>query len=218
VLPPSNVTYVRNVGADPRLSPSSGFPALISVDSATDPRLCIDVLHIMCILLCVMTMKNYHRTLFEAKQDLARHLVKRQSLDQKIARLQAVVSDLQNLCAERDQSNLEKRIDRVIKADLTVGITESARVILKENFFPMTASEVKEKIEARKLNLARYSNPLAVIHTILKRLVQSGEVRVVPQAKNKNAYQWISTADKLLSELQQSQPAVQRLGSLKESK
>jgi len=82
----------------------------------------------------------------------------------------------------------------------------------------MTASGVKEKIEARKLNLARYSNPLAVIHTILKRLVQSGEVRVVPQAKGKNAYQWISTADKFLSELQQSQPAVQRLGGLKESK
>ena len=165
-----------------------------------------------------MTTTNYHRALFEAEQDLARHLVKRQKLDQKIARLQAVVSDLQNLCAERDQSNFEKRVDRVIKADLAVGITESTRVILKENFFPMTASGVKEKIEARKLNLARYSNPLAVIHTILKRLVQSGEVRVVPQAKGKNAYQWISTADKFLSELQQSQPAVQRLGGLKESK
>src|SRR5713226_8973400 len=107
-----------------------------------------------------MTTKNYHHTLFEAEQDLACHLVKRQKLDQKIARLQAVVSDLQNLCAELDQEDFKKRVDRVIKADLTVGITESARVILKEKFFPVTAGELKESIEARKHNLSPYSNPL----------------------------------------------------------
>ncbi len=162
-----------------------------------------------------MTTARYYRSLVEAKQDLARDLVQRQRLDQKIARLQAVVSDLQNLCAEQGQSNLEKRVDRAIKADLAVGITESARVILKEHFFPLTASEVKGKIEARKLNLARYSNPLAVVHTILKRLVQSGEVRIVPRAKRKSAFQWVSTADKLLSELQQdSQPSVRQDGRL----
>ncbi len=151
-----------------------------------------------------MTTARYHRSLVEAKQDLSRHLVRRQKLDQKIARLQAVVSDLQNLCAEEDQRSFENRVDRVIKADLALGITESARVILKENFFPLTASDIKGKIEARKLNLARYSNPLAVIHTILKRLVQSGEVRIVPQSNGKNAYQWISPADKALAELQES--------------
>ena len=158
---------------------------------------------------------NYRRLLFQANQDLARHLVKRQQLDQKIARLQAVVGELDTLCAERDQNNFEKRVERVIKADLAVGITESARVILKENFFPLTASEIKEKIEARKLNLARYSNPLAVIHTILKRLVQGGEVRIVPQGKGKKAFQWVSTADKLLSELQQnSHPPARQDGRL----
>lgn len=172
----------------------------------------------MCIVYCVMT-KNYHRTLFEAKQDLARCLVKRQKIDHKVARLQAVISDLENLCAELDQKDFEKRVDRVIKADLTVGITESARVILKEKFFPVTASELKESIEARKHNLSPYSNPLAVIHTVLKRLVQSGEVKVVLQKAGRKSYQWVSTTDKLLSELRQtSQPAAQQRGGLKESK
>ncbi len=165
-----------------------------------------------------MTRKNYHRTLFEAKQDLARCLVKRQKLDHKVARLQAVISDLENLCAELDQKNFEKRVDHVIKAHLTVGITESARVVLKENFFPMTASELKKSIEARKLNLSTYLNPLAVIHTVLKRLVQSGEVRVVPQTEGKKAYQWISPTDKALSELQKSSEPAMKRGGLKESK
>ena len=172
----------------------------------------------MCYTVC-MAITNYHHTLFEAKQDLARCLVKRQKIDQKIARLQAVISDLHSLCAELDQKNFEKRVDRVIRADRTKGITELSRDILKEKFFPMTTSELKESMEARKLNLSGYSNPMAVIHTVLKRLVQSGEVRVVPKAKGKKAYQWVSTADKLLSELRQtSPPVIQKPGGLKESK
>ncbi|MGC2183200.1 MAG: hypothetical protein WA637_07975 [Terriglobales bacterium] len=146
-------------------------------------------------------------------------MVKRQKLDHKIARLQAVISDLHNLCAELDQKGFEKRVDRVIKTDQTKGITELSRVILKEKFFPMTTSELKASMEARKLNLSAYSNPMAVIHTVLKRLVQGGEVRVVSQAKGKKAYQWVSTADKLLSELRQtSTPGVQKRGGLTESK
>src|SRR5579863_10068753 len=166
-----------------------------------------------------MAKIDYHRTLYEAKQDLAHHLVKRQKLDQKIARLHAVVTNLQNLCAETDQTNFEKRVDRVIKKDLKVGITQSARVILQETFFPMTPGDLLKSIEARKYNLDRYANPLAVIHTLLKRLVQSGEVRMVLLAGGKKAYQWVSTADRALSELQSSnQPAVPKPSSMKDSK
>lgn len=167
-----------------------------------------------------MNSNDYHRALYKAKQDLAHDLVERQKLDETIARRQAVISDLQNLCAALDQKNFERRVEKVIKADLKVGITESTRVILQENFFPMTVGELKERIEARKLQLARYSNPLAVIHTILKRLVQSGNVRVVPQpGGKKKSYQWVSTADKLLSELQQSsESTAQKRGGMKEAK
>ena len=59
---------------------------------------------------------NYRRTLFEVTQDLARCLVKCQKLDHKIARLQAVISDLYYLCAGLDQKSFQKRVDRVIKA------------------------------------------------------------------------------------------------------
>jgi len=166
-----------------------------------------------------MKAGNYHRMLYEAKQDLARHLVKRQQLDERIARLQAVVSDLQTLCAEQDRRNFEKGVDRVIKADLKIGITESVRVILRENFFPMTAIDLRKKIEARKLNIQRYANPLAVIHTVLKRLIQSGDVRVVGPINGLKAYQWISSTEKALSKLQKSsEPTLEKRSGLKESK
>jgi hypothetical protein len=166
-----------------------------------------------------MTTKNYDRALREAEQDLARLLVQREQIDRKVARLQAVISDLQDLCAELIQKHFDREVDQVIKADLKMGITELSRLILKEKFFPMTASDLKKSIEARKLNLSRYSNPLAVIHTVLKRLVQSGEVKVIPQKHGKKAYQWVSTTDKLLSELRQSsQPSTRQREGLKEAK
>jgi hypothetical protein len=168
--------------------------------------------------LCMANI-DYHRTLYEAKQDLARHLVKRQELDEKIARLHAVVTNLQNLCAEMDRKRFDKGVDRVIKKDLKAGITQSARVILQETFFPVTPSDLLKKIEARKYNLTRYVNPLAVIHTVLKRLVRGGEVRETLQAHGKKTYQWVTTADKALSELQKSnQRVVQKPGVMKESK
>ena len=150
-----------------------------------------------------MTTRSYDRALYAAKQDLARCLEQRQRIDGEIARLQAVIANLQNLCAERDRKSLQVRVDRVIKKNLTKGITQEIRVILKETFFPMTAVELKQTLEARKYDLSRYANPLAVLHTVLKRLVHGGEVKVVPQKRGKKAYQWISTTDRLLSELQQ---------------
>lgn len=142
--------------------------------------------------------------LFEADQDLARLLVRREKIDHKIARLQAVICELQNLCYESHRKQFQKRVDAVIKADRAKGITELSRAILQEKLFPMTASELRKAMEARKLDLSVYSNPLAVIHTILKRLVKGGEVKVIPKENGQKAYQWIRTAEKLLAELQQT--------------
>lgn len=166
-----------------------------------------------------MANKNYRKALYQAKQELAHELVERQKSDQKVARLQSLITQLQDLCAEQDQKSFWNSIDRVVKADLKGGITETIRVLLKEMALPMTATDLKAGIEARKYDLARFQNPLAVIHTVLNRLVKSGEVKVISRKYGKKAYQWVSTTEKLLSELQEtSQPATLRRGGAKESK
>jgi hypothetical protein len=166
-----------------------------------------------------MTNKNYRKALSQAKQELAHELVERQKSDQKLARLQSLITQLQDLCAEQDQKRFWNSIERVVKADLRGGITQTIRILLKETSLPMTATDLKAEIEARKYDLARFKNPLAVIHTVLNRLVKSGEVKLVPQKYGKKAYQWVSTTEKLLSELRETgQPAAQKLGGLKESK
>jgi len=175
-------------------------------------------LHSICVIICAMARRNYHRMLYDGKQNLAELLVQRQKLDQEIARAHTVVTTLQNLCADQDQKDFSRGAERVIKADLKVGITEAVRVILQENFFPMTAVDLKKQIEARKLNIQRYANPLAVIHTVLKRLLQSGDVRVVAPINGLKAYQWITSTDKALSDLKSSESAAEKRGALKESR
>jgi len=166
-----------------------------------------------------MVNNNFRKALYQAKQELAHELVERQKSDQKVARLQSLITQLQDLCAEQDQKRFWNSIDRVIKADLKGGITETIRVLLKETALPMTATDLKAGIVARKYDLARFKNPLAVIHTVLNRLVKNGDVKIIPQQYGKKAYQWVSTTEKLLSELQESkQPATQRRGGAKESK
>jgi len=166
-----------------------------------------------------MADQNYRKALYQAKQELAHELVERQKSDQKVARLQSLITQLQDLCAQQNQKGFWSSIERVVKADLKRGITETIRVLLKETALPMTATELKAGIEARKYDLARYKNSLAVIHTVLNRLVKSGEVKVISEKYGKKAYQWVSTTEKLLSELREtSQPATQRRGGVKESK
>jgi len=166
-----------------------------------------------------MTNETYRKALYQAKQELATYLTQRQEIDRHVARLQLLITQLQDLCTEQDHKRFWNGIDRVVKADLKGGITETIRVLLKELSLPMTATDLKAGIEARKYDLARFKNPLAVIHTVLNRLVKSGEVKVIPQKYGKKAYQWVSTTEKLLSELQETrEPATQRRGDAKEPK
>jgi hypothetical protein len=56
------------------------------------------------------------------------------------------------------------------------GLTESIRAILTEAGEPLTASESREKLEAKGFDMKSYSNPLANIHTILRRLTEAKAV------------------------------------------
>jgi hypothetical protein len=54
----------------------------------------------------------------------------------------------------------------------------------------MTPTEVRDRLLAIGVDLTIYTNELAVIHTVLKRLNEAGEVRILPAAGGKHAYLW----------------------------
>jgi hypothetical protein len=58
------------------------------------------------------------------------------------------------------------------------GMTDSIRGILAEAKEPLSAAEIRDRLAAMGFDLNSYSNPLATIHTVLKRLVESGEAEM----------------------------------------
>jgi hypothetical protein len=54
----------------------------------------------------------------------------------------------------------------------------------------MTPPEVRDRLLSIGYDLSSYSNELAVIHTVLRRLNEAGEIRIIPKAGGKNAYLW----------------------------
>jgi hypothetical protein len=54
----------------------------------------------------------------------------------------------------------------------------------------MTPVEVRDRLHSIGIDLTAYSSELSAIHTVLKRLNEAGEVRIVPRPSGKDAYLW----------------------------
>ena len=145
-----------------------------------------------------MNLSAYRRDLRTKKQELAKLLRQRQEIDHKIAQLQPLISHLEGLCRELGDRAAK---EAATKVELTTGMTELARITLEEAGLPLSASELKARMESKGFDFSKYTSPLAILHTVLHRLVKSGKVKAVPQKGGKKSYQWITVIDNLLSVL-----------------
>lgn len=119
---------------------------------------------------------RYRRALDEATREYETLTKQRAELDQRIAHLAQSIGHLTRLCG--------------LVPTVPWGLTDACRMVLKAAGHPLSAVEVRAQLEALGFDLSRYTNDLAAIHTILKRLTESGEARFVPRAWEKPGYQW----------------------------
>jgi hypothetical protein len=123
-----------------------------------------------------MSGAKYRSALEAAIREYERLTRKRAELDERIAQLVQSMGSLSRLC------NLTPTV--------ALGLTDACRMVLKAAGHPMTASEVRQQLQAMGFDVSRYANPLASIHTVLKRLCRSREARFVPRPLDKPAYAW----------------------------
>jgi hypothetical protein len=69
------------------------------------------------------------------------------------------------------------------------GLTDACRVVLRNANIPMSPTEVRDRLAAIGFDLSKYSNELAAIHTVLRRLNDAGEIGFVA-APGKHLYRW----------------------------
>jgi Mg2+ and Co2+ transporter CorA len=123
-----------------------------------------------------MTTDDYKRALDTACREYENLLKQRATLDARIAQLAQSIGNLTRLCG--------------YVPTVPWGLTDACRMVLKAAGHALTAAEMRAQLQAMGIDLSRYTNDLAAIHTILKRLTESGEVKFVPRGWEKPGYRW----------------------------
>jgi len=116
-----------------------------------------------------MTAAAYRDALDAALREYEILLQQKADLDARLAQVAESVGTLTRLCG--------------YTPTVPYGLTEACKTSLRCAGAPMTPVEVRDRLLSTGFDIARYSNPLAAIHTVLRRLTASGEVRRRPASR-----------------------------------
>jgi hypothetical protein len=109
-----------------------------------------------------MSKDDYRRALDTAVREYEKLLAEHASLEGRLAQLKHSIAALTKLCG--------------YEPTVPMGLTDACRLVLRNATEPLTALEVRDRLTAIGVALDRHSNPLASIHTVLKRLHEAGEL------------------------------------------
>jgi hypothetical protein len=123
-----------------------------------------------------MTTDDYRRALESAVREYEDLGERRRAIDTRLAEVAQTIGTLSRLCG--------------LTPTVPMGLTDACRLVMRGTGVPMTPSEVRDRLRTIGLDLSKYSNDLAAIHTILKRLNESGELRFVARGPGKHQYIW----------------------------
>lgn len=125
-----------------------------------------------------MTSSAYRAALDEAVKEYERAVADRAALDARIAQLQQSIGTLTKLCG--------------FTPTVPLGLTDACRLVLRNAGTPMTAVQVRARLSSIGFDVEKYANSLAAIHTVLKRLEESGEAALNEQDDTtRQAYEFI---------------------------
>ena len=123
-----------------------------------------------------MTHADYRRALEAATREYEDLGARRREIDQRLAELAQTIGTLSKLLG--------------LTPTVPMGLTDAVRLVVRGAGVPMTPVEVRDRLHAIGFDVSKYANDLAAVHTILKRLNESGELRFIPRAPGKHQYVW----------------------------
>jgi hypothetical protein len=122
-----------------------------------------------------VTSEDYRTALSSAIKEYESLGEQRREIDKRLAQLAQTIGTLSKLIG--------------LTPTVPMGLTDAVRLALRAGV-PMTPMDVRERLKAIGVDLSIYSSDLAVIHTVLKRLNEAGEIRVIPSLDKKLSYLW----------------------------
>jgi hypothetical protein len=122
-----------------------------------------------------MTSEEYRGALAAAIKEYEELGAKRRDVDDRLAQLAQTIGTLSRLLG--------------LTPTVPLGLTDACRLALRSGV-PMTPVEVRDRLLGIGFDLSIYSNDLSAIHTVLKRLNEASEIRLIPRPSGKHAYLW----------------------------
>jgi hypothetical protein len=122
-----------------------------------------------------MTTESYKTALDAAIKEYEALGEQRRDIDKRLAELAQTIGTLTRLLGH--------------VPTVPLGLTDACRLVSRAGI-PLTPMEVRDKLHAMGFDLSGYASELSAIHTVLKRLNEAGELRIVPRASGKDAYLW----------------------------
>jgi hypothetical protein len=140
---------------------------------------------------------RYRNQINECMAEIANLALEKQSLDRRIGKLQQIVRANADMLSDAERESVLLALDDAV---LPTGFTQAIRFELRRaGQRGLTPKEMRAALIHRSVDLHSQSNPLASIHTVLKRLLAAGEAdlqtRAAPKGKEESVYCWRPTAD-----------------------
>ena len=133
----------------------------------------------------------------QAHEELRFLMGKRAEVVKRISTLKQTIAGLASLFGDRVLSSELLDLVDCKNRRRQPGFTKTCRMILMESASALSALDVREQIQQRvPLMIAHHKDSLASVNTVLNRLVEYGEARVVTLKNGRRAWQWVRTDTK----------------------
>jgi hypothetical protein len=113
-------------------------------------------------------------------------------LDERLDKLRQVVLGLSHI-ADFDIQKIKDENPNLFPEyiDPRLGVTEAVRKVLQDAGTFMTPTDIRDGVLRVSNAIHGHKNPMATIHTVLRRLIESDEVGMFVDQDEKTTYAWI---------------------------
>lgn len=138
------------------------------------------------------TAMSLQKQLEEAKSKLLELEQQKLAIEQQMRGWIQIIEGLQTLTQDTlfDDDNTPSREE--------VGLTERVRDFLRDANTPVGATQIRDQLQAEGVDSSTARNLLVNIHTILRRLRQSGQVEEVPLPDGTKLYKHITLLQRMM--------------------
>jgi hypothetical protein len=118
--------------------------------------------------------QQFKQTLETARRTRDELIKKRTEIDRELMQQSRVIAAVSEILGET--------------ADSDIGITEATLVVIRGADEPMAPTQVRDELRRIGYDIDSFSNPMASLHQVLKRLEEKGEIWAEKTQDGKKAY------------------------------